>query len=267
VTTVGGLELPLPDPVNQKFDPISDRVTEGLISFSGKQVLNEQRDVKAKFGFSGKLKEAADTVNADQKYVAGNFGIEKQFTNGVMSEGGISKSDLNRVNQHKARNMNSDISATKYHTRAAMQLPYQMRLSYQFEFAKNDHRNRSGADLSDSRSRTSKLSLGRPAHKNVYLRGSLSHGRTSSDLKTSVASATYRQSKYKRQYVDDNTRRRDKTWLLSLGYSIDGGELTPELDKIRFGLDVTHARTKSNQASAEIHSKTYMLSASRSFDL
>ena len=51
VTTVGGLELPLPDPVNQKFDPISDRVTEGLISFSGKQVLNEQRDVKAKFGF------------------------------------------------------------------------------------------------------------------------------------------------------------------------------------------------------------------------
>ena len=300
VTKVGGLALPLPDPINQKFDPVSDRVTEGLISFSGKQVLNEQRDFRAKFGFSGKLKEAADTVNADQKYVAGNFGIEKQFTNGVMIEGGISKSDMNRVNQHKSRDVNSDISATKYHTGATMRLPYQMRLSYQFEYAKNDHRNRSGADLSDSKSRTSKLSLGGPAHKKIYLRGSLSHGRTSSDLKTSVASlandgkrrvnkhsnsaallafsvlpyqqrliasATYRQSKYKRQYVDDNTRRRDKTWLLSLGYSIDGGELTPELDKIRFGLDVTHARTKSNQASAEIHSKTYMLSASRSFDL
>ena len=82
-----------------------------------------------------------------------------------------------------------------------------------------------------------------------------------------IASATYRQSKYKRQYVDDNTRRRDKTWLLSLGYSIDGGELTPKLDKIRFGLDVTHACTKSNQVSAEIHLKTYMLSASQSFDL
>ena len=63
-------------------------------------------------------------------------------------------------------------------------------------------------------------------------------------------------AKYKRHYVDDNTRRRDKTWLLSLGYSIEVGELTPELDKIRFGLDVTHARIKSNQASAEIHSKT-----------
>ena len=82
-----------------------------------------------------------------------------------------------------------------------------------------------------------------------------------------IASATYRKSKYERRYVDDNTRRRDKTWLLSLGYSIDGFEFTPELDKIRFGLDVTHARAKSNQASAEIHSKTYMLSASRSFDL
>ena len=95
VTKVGGLALPLPDPINQKFDPVSDRVTEGLVTFSGKQVLNEQQDVKAKFGFSGKLKDAADTVNADQKYVAGNFGIEKQFTNGVMIEGGISKSDLN----------------------------------------------------------------------------------------------------------------------------------------------------------------------------
>ena len=56
VTMVGGLELPLPDPVNQKFDPVSDRVTEGLISFSGKQVLNEQRDVKAKFGFPASWK-------------------------------------------------------------------------------------------------------------------------------------------------------------------------------------------------------------------
>ena len=82
-----------------------------------------------------------------------------------------------------------------------------------------------------------------------------------------TASATYRQSKYKWQYVHDNTRRRGKTWLLSLGYSIDGGELTPKLDKIRFGLDVTHARTKSNQVSAEIHLKTHMLSASQSFDL
>jgi multisubunit Na+/H+ antiporter MnhG subunit len=31
-----------------------------------------------------------------------------------------------------------------------------------------------------------------------------------------IARATYRQSKYKWQYVHDRTRRRDKTWLLSL---------------------------------------------------
>ena len=90
VTKVGGLKLPLPDPVNQKFDPISDRATEGLISFSGKQVLNEQRVVTCLFG-------------------------------------------------------------------------------------------------------------------------------------AALSTASYCQSKYKRQYVDDRTRWRDKTWLLSLGYLIDGG--------------------------------------------
>ena len=41
----------------------------------------------------------------------------------------------------------------------------------------------------------------------------------------------------------------------------------PELAKTRFGLDITHARTELNQASAKIHSKAYMLSASRLFDL
>ena len=152
-------------------------------------MLNEQHDVKAKFAFSGKLKEAADPVNADQKYVAGNFGIEKPFTNGVMIEGGISKSDLNRVIRRKERDVNSETSVTKYHNEAAMRLPYQMRLSYQFKYAENDHRNRGRTGLSHSKSRISKLSL---------------------------------------------------------GYSINGGEFTPEQDKIRFGLDVTHARTKLN---------------------
>jgi hypothetical protein len=55
-----------------------------------------------------------------------------------------------------------------------------------------------------------------------------------------------KRSKYKRPDNDDNTRRRNKIWLLSLGYSIDGGEFRTELDKIRFGPDVTNARTKSN---------------------
>jgi len=37
-TTAGGVELPLPDPLNQKFDPVSGRVTEGVVSLSGKQI-------------------------------------------------------------------------------------------------------------------------------------------------------------------------------------------------------------------------------------
>ena len=82
-----------------------------------------------------------------------------------------------------------------------------------------------------------------------------------------IGSATYRHSKYTRQYVNVGKRRRDKTQIYALGYSIDGGQFMPELEKIRFGFDISHARTNSNQASAEIHSKTYMLSASRSFDL
>ena len=299
-TTAGGVELPLPDPLHQKFDPVSDRVTEGVVSFSGKQMLNERRDLAAKFGVSGKLKEAADTVNADQKFLAGNIGIEKQFSAGIMIEAGIAKSDLNRVNRRNDTDVNSDVSMIKYSAGTAVKLPHQMRLAYQFEYAKHDHRNSSGADLSDAKTKTSRLSLGGPVHETVYLRGSLSHARTSSDQKTAIrsvaengktrvnkhansasllalvvlphqqriiGSATYRHSKYTRQYVNVGKRRRDKTQIYALGYSIDGGQFMPELEKIRFGFDISHARTNSNQASAEIHSKTYMLLASRSFDL
>jgi hypothetical protein len=123
-TTAGGVDLPLPDPLNQKFDPVSDRVTEGVMSFSGKQMLNERRDLVAKFGVSGKLKEAADTVSADQKFLAGNIGIEKQFSAGIMIEAGIAKSDLNRVNRRKDTDVNSDVSMTKYSAGTAVKLPH-----------------------------------------------------------------------------------------------------------------------------------------------
>jgi hypothetical protein len=44
-TTISGIELALPDPVNQKFDPVSDRITEGTGIFSGTYALNERRDL------------------------------------------------------------------------------------------------------------------------------------------------------------------------------------------------------------------------------
>ena len=62
-------------------------------------------------------------------------------------------------------------------------------------------------------------------------------------------------------------RWRDKTQIYALSHSIGGAQFIPELAKIRFGFDISQARTGSNQASAQIHSKTYMLSASRSFAL
>ena len=82
-----------------------------------------------------------------------------------------------------------------------------------------------------------------------------------------IGSATYRHAKYARQYVDVGKRWRDKTQIYALGYSIDGAQLMPELAKTRFGLDITHALTDSNKASAKIHSKAYMLLASRLSDL
>jgi len=299
-TTSSGLELPLPDPVNQKFDPVSDRITEGIGSFYAKYALNDRRDLKAKIGLTGKIKDGADTVNADQKYLSASLGIEKQFANGMMVETGGSKSHLNRVNRHKDMEVNTDVVIDKYTVGASAKLPHQMRLGYQFEYALNDNRNRSSADLSDSKTKTNKLYLGAPVHERLYLRGSLSHARTRSNLNSTITAdlingkrrvnknsnsaallafamlpyqqriigtATYRLSNYKDQFVNVGKRRRDKAQIYSLGYSIDGAQFMPELAQIRFGFDITHARTNSNQASAEIHSKTYMLSASRSFDL
>ena len=82
-----------------------------------------------------------------------------------------------------------------------------------------------------------------------------------------IGIATYRHAKYARQYVDVGKMWRDKTQIYAVGYSIDGAQFMPELAKTRFGLDITHALTGSNQASTKIHSKAYMLSASRLFDL
>ena len=53
-----------------------------------------------------------------------------------------------------------------------------------------------------------------------------------------IGSATYRHAKYAWQYVDVGKTRRDKTQIYALGYSIDG-------------LDITCARTDSNQALAK----------------
>ena len=82
-----------------------------------------------------------------------------------------------------------------------------------------------------------------------------------------IGSAANRLAKYALQYVHVGKRWADKTQIDALGYSIDGAQFMPELAKIRSGLDITHARTDSKQSSAKIHSKTYMLPVSRSFDL
>jgi hypothetical protein len=299
-TTISGIELALPDPVNQKFDPVSDRITEGTGIFSGTYALNERRDLKAKIGFTGKLKDGADTVNADQKYYVGNLGVQKHFVSGAIVEAGISRAYLNRVNRHKNMDVNTDVGIMKYSVEASTKLARDMRLGYRYDYSTNDNKNRSSADLSDSKTHSNKIYLGAPVHERLYLRGSLSTARTRSNQESTVArsieegkkrvnknsrsasllafvmlpydqriigTATYRLAKYKQQFVNVGKNRRDKTFIYSLGYSIDGGQFLPELAQLRFGFDVTQSRTSSNQSSAEINSKSYMLSASRSFDL
>ena len=78
-----------------------------------------------------------------------------------------------------------------------------------------------------------------------------------------IGSATDRHAKYVRQCMGLGKRRLDKKQIYTLGYSIERAQFTPELGKISLRLDITHARTASNQASAKIYSKTDMLSASR----
>jgi hypothetical protein len=82
-----------------------------------------------------------------------------------------------------------------------------------------------------------------------------------------VGTASYNHVKYDEQIVSGGLKRKDKIGALTLGYSINGVQVWSELEGLSFGIYAQISKTASNQSSAKITSKTYMLSVAKSFDL
>jgi len=299
--TRGGLTYPLPDPIYQKFDAVSDRITAGKLILSGTYKLNEDQALKAHFGFVARVKHAPDTVSADQRYMSGSVGLEKGLNGGVVAKAGLSTSKLNRVNQSKDNNVNTDLATTGANIDLSKKLNRSVTVGYRYNLARRDHSKLPTADLSDSKTGTNRLYLGTPVGKTVYLRSSLQASKTRSNLKKDktdaqhqssrervnkdtkgmsllalvllprdqriIGTASYNRVKYAEQVVDTDVKRRDNIRAITLGYSINGVQVWSKLDGLSLGLDATYSKTGSNQASAKITSKTYMFSVSKSFDL
>ena len=298
--TRGGLKYPLPDPVYRKFNPVSDRINEGQISIIGAYDLNAARDTKAEFSLLNKVKHAPDTVSADQRYYLGNIGLKRVFNQGFVAKGGVSKGKLNRVNQSKGEDVNTDVDLTNYNVEFSQKMNQKVTLGYRFNLGKADHSRLATADLSDSKTKTNRIYVGTPLGNSVYLRSSLSTARSASNLKTGtlaehtksrervnkktnslsvlaffllpheqrlIGTATLSRVKYKHQLVNTNQKRSDNVRSITLGYSINGVQVWSGLDGLSLGLDASYSKTGSNQASAKINSGSYMFSVSKSFNM
>jgi hypothetical protein len=201
--TRGGLTYPLPDPIYQKFDAVSDRITAGKLILSGTYKLNEDQALKAHFSFVAQVKHAPDTVSADQRYMSGSVGLEKGFRGGVVAKAGLSKSTLNRVNQSKGNNVNTDLATTGANIDLSKKLNRSATVGYRYKLARRDHSKLATADLSDSKTGTNRLYLGTPVGKTVYLRSSLQASKTRSNLKKDKTDAQHQSS---RERVNKDTK-------------------------------------------------------------
>ena len=298
--TRGGLNYPLPDPIYQKFDEVSDRVNEGQFLLTADYRLNDEGDLKSEFSFISKVKHAPDTVSADQRYNFGSVGLRKVFDEDVTAKFGVSLGETNRVNQHKGKDVNTDLKTTSANFDLSRKINHSLTLGYRFTVSKRNHSNLATADLSDSKTDTNRFYVGAPVGNRAYFRTSvlslkmrsdLSKGTTSEFKKSRervnkdtrgisvlglillphdqriVGTASYNHVKYDEQIVSGALKRKDKIGALTLGYSINGVQVWSELEGLSFGIDAQISKTASNQSSAKITSKTYMLSVAKSFDL
>ena len=298
--TRGGLKYPLPDPVYRKFNPVSDRINEGQVSIIGAYDLNEARNTKTEFSLFNKVKHAPDTVSADQRYYLGSVGLKRIFNKGFVAKGGLSKGRLNRVNQSKGEDVNTDLDLTNYNVEFSRKIDQKVTLGYRFNLGKANHSRLASADLSDSKTKTNRIYIGTPLANSVYVRSSLSTARSTSNLKNGtiaehtksrervnkktnslsvlaffllpheqrlIGTATISRVKYKHQMVNTNQRRNDNVRSVTLGYSINGVQVWSGLDGLSLGLDASYSRSGSNQASAKINSGSYMFSVSKSFNM
>lgn len=298
--TSGGSNFPLPDPVNEKFKAISDTLTEGSVGIRGNYGLNENDDLNILFGFSGKRKDGADTVNADATTVSGNLGVEKVFSNGITTKFDFARTDLNRVNDKDGETVNTDIAIQTMKFELGRKFGESNSGGYIFSTSQSDHKGTSTADLSDSTAETHSLYLGGLLGDKTFIRGTFSYAEVSSDLENDtvanlnkskervnkattsftligvhvlpysqrvIGTATYKTAKFDEQEVNTGVKRKDDSQIYTLGYSIKGQQLWQPLGDISFGLDFSYSKTSSNQDSADITSKKYMFTITKKFKM
>jgi hypothetical protein len=297
--TQNGAQYPLPDPIYQKLKPVSDRVSDGTATFAGSYFLTDDRNLKANFNLMGRVKEGGDTVHLNQRYYSARVGLEYQLSNGMTVKANTSSASLDRVNQHKTKDVTTDLDISSYDAELSQKFG-KYTVGYRFASSTNKNSKLKTAKLSDSTTTTNSLYVGGAVGKTMYARATISASQARSDhsndtaanlLKAKervnkdtdsisvllvkvlpkkqriVATASYSNGDYLAAEVAAGKKRSDETQSYSFGYSVDGGTIWSKLEDIKFGFDTTYSKTDSNQSSARIHSRTFMLSASKKFDL
>ena len=298
--TSGGSNFPLPDPVNNKFDKISDDVAEGSVGVRGKYGLNDNRDLNVLFGFSGKRADGADTVNQDATTISANLGLEKEFANGMTSKFSFSRTNIDRVNEKDTETVNTDMAVNAMKFEVGRDFGENNSGGYSFTTSSADHKNTGTADLSDGTTETHTLFLGGLLGDRTFIRGTFSYAEASSDLENDtvanvnkskdrvnkatssftligvhvlpysqriIGTATYKEVNFDEQEVDTGVKRKDTSQIYTLGYSIKGEQLWSPLGDVSLGIDVSRSKTSSNQDSADVTANKIMFSLTKKFDL
>ena len=297
--TQNGAQYPLPDPIYQKLKPVSDSVSDGTVNFSGSYYLTDERNLKTNVSLMGRVKEGGDTVHLNQTYYSARVGLEYKLADGMNVKINTSSASLDRVNQHLTKDVTTDLDISSYDAEVSQKFGAYT-VGYRFASSTNRNTMLKTAKLSDSTTTTNTLYVGGSLGKTMYARATLSAAQARSDHNNDTAAnlikakervnkdtdslsvlvvkvlpnnqrivvtASISEGNFLKQEVDAGKKRSDETQSFSLGYSVDGGEIWSKLEDIKLGFDTTYSKTDSNQSSARIHSRTFMLSASKKFDL
>ena len=299
--TSGGANFPLPDPVNEAFEAISDETAEISFALNGTYDLNEARDLQASYNASVLNRDGLNTLNADNKYWSVGGGIEKTLAGDTKIKAALLASSFDRVNRDDDDDdVNTDIGTLMLSLEASMRLDDVSRGGYRFSRTENDHSGLATADWSDSIVDSHRVYLGRYLDKTTYARLSLSLAQAKSDNSNDtpsnvldsrervnkdttsaslllvkvlpnkqrlIGSMSYSQGQYDLQEVDADIKRKDNTASVSLGYSIKGERFSQRLEGFDFGVNVSYIKTRSNQASARVSATQYIFSISKRFQM
>lgn len=297
-TSSSGTVTSAADPVNEKYKPITDALSEGSISLYGSYDINEARDLKSNFTFSMSKRNGADTHNMDRTYRSASVGLEKSIQSYTI-KGTVFNSSLDRHQQVNGTKLSTtDIGTTTLSLEGSRKFESGLTVGYRFANAKNEHKNTSKADQYDSSVDTHSLFAGQMIGKTMYARGTLAFAKSQadnddvanttsakslSDKDTTTASlllvkilpmkqritgnVSYSDTSYDSNMVGTGIKRSDQTTSLSVGYQIPAEVVWQPLEGFVFGVDGSYRSTASNQLSAEVEAKQYTFSISRKFQL